>query len=215
MPGSAREGRIDHIPGDYDKGLLEGAFLVIGATDDRAINERIFRDARKRGVLANIVDDPEHCDFILPALCRQGDLVITVATGGKSPALAKKLRKELEEHYGPEYETLLKIMGELRGKIIDRGEGSDENRKLFEALVDSDILEPIRKGAWKKVEKIVKDMTGVAIDLRSIGDSGIGIRPERATAAEATGSRLQGRKKKKKHRREATSREKKGSGTRG
>ena len=147
LAGLAREGRIDHIPGDYDKGLLEGAFLVIGATDDRVVNERIFRDARKRGVLANIVDDPEHCDFILPALCRQGDLVITVATGGKSPALAKKLRKELEEHYGPEYETLLKIMGELRGKIIDRGEGSDENRKLFEALVDSDILEPIRKGA--------------------------------------------------------------------
>jgi precorrin-2 dehydrogenase/sirohydrochlorin ferrochelatase len=168
LAGLARAGRIDHIPGDYDKGLLEGAFLVIGATDDRAVNERIFRDARKRGVLANIVDDPERCDFILPALCRQGDLVITVATAGKSPALAKKLRKELEERYGPEYETLLKIMGELRGKIIDRGEGSDENRKLFETLVDSDILEQIRKGKWKKVEKIVKDMTGVAIDLSAI-----------------------------------------------
>jgi precorrin-2 dehydrogenase/sirohydrochlorin ferrochelatase len=168
LAGLRQEGRIDHIPGDYDKGLLKGAFLVIGATDDRVVNERIFRDARKAGVLANIVDDPERCDFILPALCRQGDLVITVATGGKSPALAKKLRKELEERYGPEYETLLKIMGELRGKIIDRREGSDENRKVFEALVDSDILEHIRKGKWKKVEKIVKDMTGVAIDLSAI-----------------------------------------------
>jgi precorrin-2 dehydrogenase/sirohydrochlorin ferrochelatase len=176
LAGLAQGGLIDHIPGDYDKGLLEGAFLVIGATDDRVVNERIFRDARKRGVLANIVDDPERCDFILPALCRQGDLVITVATGGKSPALAKKLRQELEERYGPEYETLLKIMGELRGKIIDRGEGSDENRKVFETLVDSDILEQIRKGKWKKVEKIVKDMTGVAIDLRTIEDSGFGIR---------------------------------------
>ena len=168
LAGLRQGGRIDHIPGDYDKGLLKGAFLVIGATDDRDVNERIFRDARKRGVLANIVDDPERCDFILPALCRQGDLVITVATGGKSPALAKKLRKELEERYGPEYETLLRIMGELRGKIIDRGEGSDENRKVFETLVDSDILEQIRKGKWKKVEKIVKDMTGVAIDLSAM-----------------------------------------------
>ena len=175
LAGLRREGRIEHIPGDYDKGLLEGAFLVIGATDDRAINERIFRDARKRGVLANIVDDPEHCDFILPALCRQGDLVITVATGGKSPALAKKLRKELEEHYGPEYETLLKIMGELRGTIIDRGQGSDENRRIFESLVGSDLLEHIRKGQWKKAEAVVKDITGVSIDLRSIGDSGFGI----------------------------------------
>jgi precorrin-2 dehydrogenase/sirohydrochlorin ferrochelatase len=195
LAGLAREGRIDHIPGDYDKGLLEGAFLVIGATDDRAVNERIFRDARKRGVLANIVDDPEHCDFILPALCRQGDLVITVATGGKSPALAKKLRKELEEHYGPEYETLLKIMGELRGKIIDRGEGSDENRKLFEALVDSDIMEPIRKGAWKKVEKIVKDMTGVAIDLRSMEDSGFGIQASGRKEKTSTTKRPGGKKR--------------------
>ena len=66
-------------------------------------------------------------------------------------------------------------MGELRGKIIDRGEGSDENRKVFETLVDSDILEQIRKGKWKKVEKIVKDMTGVSIDLRSMVASGFGI----------------------------------------
>jgi len=204
LAGLAREGRIDHIPGDYGKGLLEGAFLVIGATDDRAVNERIFRDARKRGVLANIVDDPERCDFILPALCRQGDLVITVATGGKSPALAKKLRKELEEHYGPEYDTLLKIMGELRGKIIDRGEGSDENRKLFEALVDSDILEPIRKGAWKKVEKIVKDMTGVTIDPPSIEESGFGIQASGRKGAAAGRKRPGGKK-------QATSKKTKGT----
>ncbi len=171
----AQAGRIAHIPGDYDEGHLEGVFLVIGATDDRDVNERIYRDARKRGVLANIVDDPDRCDFILPALCRQGDLVITVATGGKSPALAKKLRQELEERYGPEYEVLLKIMGELRAQIIDRGQGPDENRKIFETLVGSDILEHIRKGQWKKAEAIVKDITGVAIDLRSIGDSGFGI----------------------------------------
>jgi len=166
--GLAQAGRIAHIPGDYDEEHLEGVFLVIGATDDRDVNERIFRDARSRGVLANIVDDPERCDFILPALCRQGDLVITVATGGRSPALAKKLRQELEERYGPEYEVLLKIMGALRAKIIGRGEGSDENRKVFETLVDSDILEHIRNGQWKKVEADVKRLAGVEIDLSAI-----------------------------------------------
>ena len=178
LSGLAQAGRIAHIPGDYDEGHLEGVFLVIGATDDRVVNERIYRDARKRGVLANIVDDPERCDFILPALCRRGDLVITVATGGKSPALAKKLRQELEERYGPEYEVLLKLMGELRGKIIDRGEGSDENRKLFETLVDSDILEHIRKGQWKKVEAVVKDITGVAIDLSALRKEAEGQKPK-------------------------------------
>jgi len=101
LEGLVREGRVGHIAADYDKSHLEGVFLVIGATDDGDVNERIFRDARRKGVLANIVDDPGRCDFILPALCRQGDLVITVATGGRSPALAKKLRQELEERYGP------------------------------------------------------------------------------------------------------------------
>lgn len=175
LSGLAQAGRIAHIPGDYDEAHLEGVFLVIGATDDPDVNERIYRDARKRGVLANIVDDPDRCDFILPALCRQGDLVITVATGGKSPALAKKLRQELEERYGPEYEVLLRIMGELRGKIIDRGAGSDENRKVFETLVESDILEHIRKGQWRKAEAVVKGAAGVTIDLRSMEASGFGI----------------------------------------
>ncbi len=176
LDGLRRKGRIDHIREDYERKHLEGAFLVIGATDDRAVNDRIFRDARARRVLTNIVDDPERCDFILPALCRQGELVITVGTEGRSPALAKKLRRELEARYGPEYEMLLKIMGEIRKTIIDRGRGAEENRKVFEALVDSDILEAIRRGHWKKVGGVVKRIAGVSIDLRSIADSGIGIR---------------------------------------
>lgn len=168
LEGLVREGRIRHVATDYDGAHLEGAFLVIGATDDRAVNDRIFRDARRKGVLANIVDDPERCDFILPALCRQGDLVITVATGGRSPALAKKLRQELEDRYGPEYGALLKIMGAVRIAVIDRGEGSGENRKIFEALVDSDILERIRKGHWRKVEETVQRVAGVPVDLSAI-----------------------------------------------
>jgi precorrin-2 dehydrogenase / sirohydrochlorin ferrochelatase len=168
LAGLEKKGAIDHIPGNYEQKHLKGAFLVIGATDDGDVNERIFRDARKRGVLANIVDDPDRCDFILPALCRQGELVITVATGGKSPALAKKLRQELEERYGPEYEVLLKIMGEVRGRIIDRGESSEKNRKIFEAIVDSDILDRIRKANWKKVTAIVKELAGVEIDIAAV-----------------------------------------------
>jgi precorrin-2 dehydrogenase/sirohydrochlorin ferrochelatase len=199
-----KKGAIDHIPGDYEQKLLKGAFLVIGATDDCVVNERIFRDARKWGVLANIVDDPDRCDFILPALCRQGELVITVATGGKSPALAKKLRQDLEERYGPEYEVLLKIMGEIRDGIIDRGEGSEKNRKIFEAIVDSDILDRIRQGKWKMVEKIVKDVAGVTIDLRPIEASGLGIqasgRKEKTGTTKRPGGKTQATGKKSKGR---------------
>ncbi len=193
-------GRIHHIAADYDEALLEGVFLVIGATDDRAVNDRIFRDARRRKVLANIVDDPGRCDFVLPALCRQGDLVITVATGGRSPALAKKLRQELEERYGPEYAVLLKIMGEVRGRIIECGEGSDENRRIFEALVDSDILERIRKGHWKKVEETVKRLAGIDLDLTVIRQEAAGrpfekrrVPKPQATRQEAKRKRARGR----------------------
>ncbi len=143
-------------------------------------------------MLANIVDDPDRCDFILPALCRQGELVITVATGGKSPALAKKLRRDLEERYGPEYEVLLKIMGEIRGRIIDRGEGSDENRKIFESIVDSDILDQIRKADWKKVTAIVKRVAGITIDLRPIAASGVGIQASGRKGSQGKGDRDQG-----------------------
>ncbi len=175
-----KNGVIEHIPEDYERKHLNGAFLVIGATDNRDVNDTIFRDARERGVLANIVDDPERCDFVLPALCKQGELIITVATGGKSPALAKKLRKDLEQLYGPEYEVLLKIMGQIRGRIIERGESPDENRKIFEAIVASDILDHIRKADWKKVGSIVKKHSGVSIDLSAIRQAASSLKPQAA-----------------------------------
>ena len=112
------EGRIVHHAADYHEDQLRGAFLVIGATDSDAVNERIARDARARGIPVNIVDDPARCDFILPSVVERGDLAIAVSTGGKSPALAKKLRKELEGAYGPEYAVLIEILGELREKVI-------------------------------------------------------------------------------------------------
>ncbi|HTZ41260.1 MAG TPA: bifunctional precorrin-2 dehydrogenase/sirohydrochlorin ferrochelatase [Syntrophales bacterium] len=207
-----KKGVIEHIPGEYEQKYLKDAFLIIGATDDRGVNDRIFRDARKKRVLANIVDDPERCDFVLPALCRQGELVITVATGGKSPALAKKVRQDLEQRYGPEYEALLKIMGQIRSRIIDRGEGSDENRKIFEAIVASDVLDQIRKANWKKVEAIVKREAGIAIDLRSIADSDVGLQaPGRK---EKTGAASLKPPLRKAQAGKATRRIKKGPGTR-
>ena len=113
------------------------------------VNERIARDARARGIPVNIVDDPARCDFILPSVVERGDLAIAVSTGGRSPALAKKLRTELEGAYGPEYAVLLEILGELREKVIAGGRPSAENRELFEAVVVSDILDHIRAGRWE------------------------------------------------------------------
>jgi len=160
-----KEGRINHIDADYDKEYIIDAFLVIGATDRDDVNAKISRDGREKGILVNIVDDPDKCDFILPSLLQRGDLLIAVSTGGKSPALAKKLREDLEKLYGSEYQTLLKVMGSLREKLVIRGHSSDMNKRLFESVVHSDILQHIKDKNWKQAKKIIYDITGVDVEI--------------------------------------------------
>ena len=138
---------------------------MIGATDDEAVNGRIARDARALGIPVNIVDDPARCDFILPSIVERGDLSIVVSTGGRSPALAKKIRRELETVYGPEYAILLEILGELRGKVIAGGRSSDENRASFEAVVSSEILDHIRARRWGDVKDLIRRLTGVEMEV--------------------------------------------------
>ncbi len=161
----SEEGVIEHVPCDYSEEHIEGAFLVIGATDRDDVNERIYRDSNSRGILVNIVDEPARCNFIVPAIFRRKDLLIAISTGGKSPALAGRLRKSMEEKYGPEYGILLDIMGNLRKKIIARGGTPEVNKKIFESILDSDILRHIRKEEWDKAGKIVKDLTGENIEM--------------------------------------------------
>ena len=159
------EGTIEHVPCDYSEEHIEGAFLVIGATDRDDVNEKIYRDSRSRGILVNIVDEPARCNFIVPAIFRRKDLLIAVSTGGKSPALARRLREKMEEKYGPEYGILLDIMGNLRRKIIARGDTSAENKRIFESVLDSDILRHIREKELDKARAIIRDRTGENMEL--------------------------------------------------
>jgi len=158
-----KRGRIEHIASVYRTEHLDGSFMVIGATDSSRINGRIYRDAKEKGIPVNIVDDPRRCDFILPALFEQGDLAIAVSTAGKSPALARRLRMEMEGRYGHEYAILVRIMGILRERVARRGASSEENRKVFEAVLDSDILERVREKDWDGIRKLIRDLTGEVI----------------------------------------------------
>lgn len=155
-----REGRIKRIPDDYKSDYIEGALLVVGATDRDDVNAAIYADSRARNILVNIVDNPEKCQFIVPSQVRRGDLLISISTGGKSPALARRLRESLEEQYGSEYQVLLDIMGRLRSKITARGASSKVNRKIFESVLDTDILRYIREDDWDGIRKTVRDITG-------------------------------------------------------
>lgn len=153
-----QSGRIHHIETDYDAAHLRGAFLVIGATDSAEVNEKIAGDARTLGILVNIADDPGQCDFILPAVVRQGDLLIAISTGGKSPALAKKLRAELETCFGQEYAKLIDIMGKIREERMSRGCPAEENKRIFAALVNSDILDRLRAGTPDSIQDCLRDV---------------------------------------------------------
>ena len=160
-----QEGRIDHVETDYDAAHLRGAFLVIGATDSAEVNEKIAVDARMLGIMVNIADDPGQCDFTLPAVVRQGDLLIAISTGGKSPALAKKLRAELETCFGKEYATLLDIMGKVREERVDQGYPTEENKRIFTALVNSDILDHIRAKNPDGVKDCLREAGAIYVPL--------------------------------------------------
>lgn len=159
------EEKVVHRDADYADSCLADAFFVIGATDDETVNGRIARDARALGIPVNIIDDPARCDFILPSIVERGDLSIAVSTGGRSPALAKKIRKELETAYGPEYAILLEILGKLRRKVVAGGRPSDENRACFEAVISSEILDHIRAERWKHVNELILRQTGVEMEV--------------------------------------------------
>jgi precorrin-2 dehydrogenase/sirohydrochlorin ferrochelatase len=153
---------ISHIATEYTGDLIDGAALVIGATDDEKTNAQISLDARSKGIPVNIVDDPQKCDFILPSLVQRGDLAIAIGTGGKSPALARHLREELEVRYGKEYEIFLNILGNLRVKMVkNEGIGKD----WFESLLAAGILDSIKEKNVEKVKKTVHDITGKEVEI--------------------------------------------------
>jgi precorrin-2 dehydrogenase / sirohydrochlorin ferrochelatase len=140
------QGRVVWLGPTYETGYLEKKRLVIGATDDQALNQRLSREARERGILCNIVDNPPLCDFILPSLLRRGNLSISVSTGGKSPALAKKIRQKLEQEFPPYYGPYVDLLGLIRSQILSRGLSQQENQSIFESLVNAPILSWLEKG---------------------------------------------------------------------
>lgn len=153
---------ICHIAAEYTGDLINEAALIIGAADDEKTNAKISLDARSKGIPVNIVDDPQKCDFILPSLVQRGDLAITIGTGGKSPALARHLREELESLYGKEYEILLNILGDLRVKMI-KNTGVD--KKWVASLLAAEILDFIRENDREKVIETVQKITGEEVEF--------------------------------------------------
>ena len=156
----AGQGRIVLIQREYRETDLGDAFLVIGATDNPAVNHRLHRNAEARGRLCNIVDQPDRCNFVLPAVIRQGDLSIAVSTAGKSPAFARHLRRQMESMFGPEYGPFLDLMGAIREKLLARKHPPEYRKSLFEQLIRSSLLEMIVQDDRQAINALLNQVLG-------------------------------------------------------
>lgn len=160
MRRMAAENRIALITREYASGDLAGMFLVIGATDDEDLNDRVSIDAARLGILCNIADRPEKCNFILPSILQRGDLILTVSTSGKSPALAKKLRHTLEAQFGAEYAIMLELLGAVRKRLLAQDHAPEVHKPIFETLINSDMLDWIRQQRMEEINRLLADVLG-------------------------------------------------------
>lgn len=137
----ARAGKIDLELRAFTPDDLEGAFLAVVATSSRSLNAFIYREAHHRGVLCNVVDVPEYCDFFYPAVVKRGDLQIAVSTAGQSPSLAKKIREQLERQFGPGYAAWVAELGETRRLILASDLDAERKQELLHSLVSREAFE--------------------------------------------------------------------------
>lgn len=154
----ADEGKIRSLGGEFEEKALKGFFLVIAATNDRGLNSRVGKAAKEMGLLVNAVDQPSDCNFIVPSILRRGDLQIAVSTSGKSPAMARKVRQDMERVFGEEYGHLLALMGYIRKEILSRGLSQRENREIFYRITESPILEALKNKDWHGAARILCDI---------------------------------------------------------
>ena len=142
----AAAGLIQHTEGVYAPSALDGAFLVIAATDDREVNRAVYIESENRRIPVNVVDDPELCTFFASAVVRRGELTISVSTSGKGPALAQMIRNELECRYGPEYGELADLLGDLRDEVKARYSTMSERKAAYVRVLESEALLLLSQG---------------------------------------------------------------------
>ena len=145
-----RSGKVEWLPRKFQSDDLAGATLAIAATSASGVNAAVYREAEARGILCNAVDDIENCHFYYGSIVQRGDLQIAISTNGKSPALAQRLRQELEQQFGPEYEMWLEWLGAARELLrAADGGGTESNKQRLHHLASKPMYERFVKEARK------------------------------------------------------------------
>jgi precorrin-2 dehydrogenase / sirohydrochlorin ferrochelatase len=162
----AKEGSIAWEQRKYGAADLEGTFIAIAATSNTDVNIRVYEDAERRAMLVNVVDVPPLCNFILPAIVRTGPLAIAISTAGASPALAKRMKREVSEMFGEPYARLAEILNDARGWAKGTLPTYQDRKEFFESIVngDPDPVELLRRGD----EQAVRDLIAAAQERAAV-----------------------------------------------
>jgi precorrin-2 dehydrogenase / sirohydrochlorin ferrochelatase len=140
----AQAKKVDWQQRPFQLADLQGMFLVVASTSSTQLHEQIFAAAQRLGVLCNVVDVPHLCDFYYPAVVRRGSLQIAISTGGESPALAQRLRKELEVQFGPEYEQWIEAIGDVRAEVNAKNLSPEQRKDLLHTAASEESLQAFR-----------------------------------------------------------------------
>ena len=162
-------GEITHFHRPYQDGDLDGARLAYAATDDEELHAELAAAAAAAGVMLNVVDRPQWCSFIVPAVLRRGELTVAVSTGGGSPALAGRVRDDIGHHLGPEYERALDILARLREHLQAQALPSAERQRILRELVASELLDCLRRPDAAAVDRLLAAHAGAQVTLASLG----------------------------------------------
>ena len=153
----ASSGRIELHRRPYESADLGGKVLVVAATSNTELNTTVYRDAEVRSMLVNVADVPELCNFILPAIVRQGPIAVAISTSGASPALAKRMKREIGAAVGPEYAELAALLDKVRDWAKETLPTYDDRKDFFEGIVngDPDPIDLLRAGDRSRVEDLI------------------------------------------------------------
>lgn len=157
---------LEWIPRTYMTGDLRGAALAFALTDHPEVQHQITTEAKELGIPINIADNPETCTFQIPATVRQGELLISISTGGGSPALAASIRKELEQHYGPEYGDLVKLLTAIRQLTVGRDLSPETHKSLFERIMHANILFILKNKEWQLLHEKLLEILPQEINVK-------------------------------------------------
>jgi siroheme synthase-like protein len=157
IEGWARDGQLSLKRKTYDESDLEGAVLVIASTDHQSVNEQVAADCRRRKIPVNVVDVTPLCEFIVPAIIEKGSIQIAISTGGKSPAIARTLKEDLQRSIGPEYAEINDVLATLREGAKAVLPTDVDRKRFFDGIIARGVLEMLREGRRTAAYEAIRD----------------------------------------------------------